>query len=64
MKYSILFFLFFLVGHFSAQDITFSANKRLVEPVINGEVKPENTVEIKSTLIKQLKGKKNLHLDY
>ena len=58
MKYSILFFLFFLVGHFSAQDITFSANKRLVEPVINGEVKPENTVEIKSTLIKQLKGKK------
>jgi hypothetical protein len=41
-----------------AQDITFSSDKRLVQPTMNGEVKAENIIEIKSTLKTPLNGKK------
>jgi hypothetical protein len=58
MKYPILFASLLASASVIAQDITFSANKRLVQPVIFGEVKPENTVEIKSTLKAPLNGKK------
>jgi len=58
MKYSLLFSLSLVFCNYFAQDITFTANKRLVEPVVNNEVKPENTVEIKSALKTPLNGKK------
>ena len=41
-----------------AQDITFTSDKRLVQPTVNGEVKAENTIEIKSSLKTPLNGKK------
>lgn len=41
-----------------SQDFTFISNKRLVEPVINGEVKSENEVEIKYNAAKPIGGKR------
>ena len=41
-----------------AQDLTFTANKRLIEPIVNNEVKPENTVEIKYSSVKPITGSK------
>ena len=38
-----------------AQSVTFSAAKRLVEPVFERVVKPENIVEIKSEVKPDLK---------
>ena len=58
MKYPLFFTLLIASALVLAQDITFSANKRLVEPAMNGEIKPENTVEIKSTLKTALNGTK------
>lgn len=58
MKYILFLFLTAVFSILTAQDISFSADKRLVQPSLNGEVKSENCVEIKSTLKTPLNGKK------
>ncbi len=58
MKYPHLISFIVACNLVLAQDITFSASKRLVEPAMNGEIKPENTVEIKSSLVTPMNGKK------
>ncbi|MEY3048729.1 MAG: hypothetical protein RL365_767 [Bacteroidota bacterium] len=58
MKYLFLLVLTAVFNIIIAQDITFSADKRLVQPSVNGEVKAENTIEIKSSLKTPLNGKK------
>ena len=58
MKYLFLLLLTAVFNTLLAQDITFSSDKRLVQPSVNGEVKTENTIEIKSSLKTPLNGKK------
>lgn len=58
MKYLFLLLLTAVFNIMLAQDITFTSDKRLVQPTVNGEVKAENTVEIKSSLKTPLNGKK------
>lgn len=58
MKYLFLLLLTAVFNTLSAQDITFSSDKRLVQPSVNGEVKAENIIEIKSSLKTPLNGKK------
>ena len=58
MKYLFLLLLTAVFNIMYAQDITFTSDKRLVQPTVNGEVKAENTIEIKSSLKKPLNGKK------
>ena len=58
MKYLFLLLLTVVFNILSAQDITFSSDKRLVQPSVNGEVKAENIIEIKSSLKTPLNGKK------
>ena len=58
MKYLFLLLLTAVFNIMLAQDITFSSDKRLVQPTVNGEVKAENTIEIKSSLKTPLNGKK------
>jgi hypothetical protein len=58
MKYLFLLLLTAVFNILSAQDITFSSDKRLVQPSVNGEVKAENIIEIKSSLKTPLNGKK------
>jgi hypothetical protein len=58
MKYLFLLLLTVVFNIMLAQDITFTSDKRLVQPSVNGEVKAENTIEIKSSLKTPLNGKK------
>ncbi|MEY5132907.1 MAG: hypothetical protein RLZZ198_911 [Bacteroidota bacterium] len=58
MKYLFLLLLTAVFNIMLAQDITFTSDKRLVQPTVNGEVKAENTIEIKSSLKTPLNGKK------
>ena len=58
MKYLFLLLLTAVFNIMYAQEITFTSDKRLVQPTVNGEVKAENTIEIKSSLKKPLNGKK------
>lgn len=58
MKYLFLLLLTAVFNTLLAQDITFSSDKRLVQPSVNGEVKAENIIEIKSSLKTPLNGKK------
>jgi len=58
MKSFLIILLTCLTGISVAQDISFTSAKRLVEPALNGEVKSDNIVEIKSSLKTTLAGKK------
>jgi hypothetical protein len=58
MKYLFLLLLTAVFNTLLAQDITFSSDKRLAQPSVNGEVKAENIIEIKSSLKTPLNGKK------
>jgi hypothetical protein len=46
MNYLSIVFISLLALSVNAQELTFSATRRLVEPVLNNEIKPENIVEV------------------
>jgi len=58
MKHSLILFCLTVTSFFFAQNVTFTASKRLVVPVLNSEVKPENIVELVNTSKLTSKGAK------
>ena len=57
MNYLSIVFISLLALSVNAQELTFSATRRLVEPVLNNEIKPENIVEITYTPDKEIREK-------
>jgi hypothetical protein len=60
MNYLSIVFISLLALSVNAQELTFSATRRLVEPVLNNEIKPENIVEITYTPEKKIVKKSHL----
>jgi chorismate mutase len=55
MNYLSIVFISLLALSVNAQELTFSATRRLVEPVLNNEIKPENIVEVTYQIRKSLR---------
>ncbi len=54
MNYLSIVIISFLAFSVNSQELTFNATRRLVEPVLNNEIKPENIVEITYTPDKKI----------